>query len=87
MNKPEIVLFADESGHVYRGKVTYFDDWYERHLAGEDSKIFDVEFDEGDVPDKLRDCDIPRVMSYARHDFYEKTGMTWEEFNALQYWG
>lgn len=87
MKRPQIVLFADKNGKVYRGKVTYYDDWYKKHLAGEDAKIFDVEFDKENMPDELRDCDIPQVIKYAQKDFKEKTGMTWEEFNALQYWG
>lgn len=87
MERPQIVLFADKNGKVYSGKVTYYDNWYEEHLAGKDAKIFDVEFDKDNVPDELRDRDIPRVISCARKDFKEKTGMTWEEFNALQYWG
>lgn len=86
MMRPQVVLFVGFDGKVYNGKVIYFDDWYERHLRGEDSKIFEIVF-EKDVPDQLRDCDIPQVIDYADQDFQKKTGMTWEDFNELQYWG
>lgn len=83
MQKPEIVIFADKNGKVYSGKVTYYEDWYKKHLANENTKIFDVEFDKENMPDELRNCDIPQVIEYAQEDFKEKTGMTWEEFNEL----
>lgn len=85
MNKPEVVLFADKNGHVFRGKVTYYNNWYRRHLDGKEAKIFDIEFDKNDMPDELHDYDIPDVIECARQEFLDKTGMTWEEYNALQY--
>ena len=59
MERPQIVLFADKNGKVYSGKVTYFSDWYEKRLRNEESKIFEIEFDKENMPDELRDCDIP----------------------------
>ena len=83
MERPQIVLFADKNGKVYSGKGTYFSDWYEKRLRNEESKIFEIEFDKENMPDELRDCDIPQVIKYAQKDFKEKTGMTWEAYNEL----
>lgn len=84
MQRPEIVIFRSEiDGKVYAGKVIYYEDWYKKHLANKDAKIFDIKFDKNNMPKELRDYDIPQIIDYAQKDFKEKTGMTWEEFNEL----
>lgn len=75
-----IVLLYDR-GKIIRGKVTYYEDWYERWKAGlSDGEIMSIEFNEDETPIGLTKEDIQGVYDQADREFKNKMGVNYEEF-------
>lgn len=75
-----IVLLYDK-GKVIKGKVTFYENWYEGWKAGKgNGEIMAIEFDEGEAPAGLTKEDIKSVYDQADREFKNKMGINYEEF-------
>ena len=75
-----IVLLYDR-GKIVRGKVTFYEDWYEKWKAGlSDGEIMSIEFNEDETPIGLTKEDIQGVYDQADKEFKNKMGVSYEEF-------
>lgn len=75
-----IVLLYDR-GKIVRGKVTFYEDWYEKWKAGlSDGEIMSIEFNEDETPLGLTKEDIQGVYDQADREFKNKMGVSYEEF-------
>lgn len=77
-----IVLFYDKyAGKCVKGKVTYYENWYEEWKLGiGNGEIISIEFEDGDTPVFLSKEDIKSVYDQADEKFKEKMGVSYEEF-------
>ena len=75
-----IVFFYDK-GKVIKGKVTYYEDWYEKWKAGlSNVEMMSIEFDEDEAPTGLTKEDFQGVYDQADEEFKNKMGVSYEEF-------
>lgn len=80
-----IVLFYDKNaGKCVKGKVTYYENWYEEWKMGiGNGEIISIEFEDGDTPAYLSKDDIKNVYNQADEKFKEQMGVSYEEFCAV----
>ncbi len=80
-----IVLFYDKNaGKCVKGKVTYYENWYEEWKQGiGNGEIISIEFEDGDTPAYLSKEDIKNVYNQADEKFKEKMGISYDEFCAV----
>lgn len=75
-----IVFFYDK-GKVIKGKVTYYEDWYEKWKAGLSGvEMMSIEFNEDEAPTGLTKEDFQGVYDQADEEFKDKMGVSYEEF-------
>lgn len=76
-----VVLFYDKyKDKVFKGKVTYYENWYEDWKKGiGNGEIVSIEFKD-DAPSQLGREDIKNVYDQADEKFREKMGVSYEDF-------
>ena len=75
-----VLLYNKDIDKVVKGKVTYYDDWFDKWKRGEKGEILSIEFADGETPFGLKKEDIQTVYDKADKKFKEKMGINYEDF-------
>ena len=75
-----VLLYNKELDKVVKGKVTYYEDWFDKWKRGEKGEILSIEFENGETPFGLEKKDIQKVYDQVDEKFKEKMGINYEEF-------